>query len=667
MFKIKNKSEMNCKLSKLFFIALTLGVTYSGKAQTEEERKMIIKHTNVDALKSFAKEREDIDKINYQKAIQKAKELGKPLSGYTERGDYFELVGFYDGTEELKYYMTNMGEESGHVTFFNNTPTKSSLTTSKAHYLHNMEILGQNMIAGEWDGGAPFLGNFGIAGRVTLKDNGATMDPDNGVMHATHVAGTMISSGTGALIETKGFMPQGKLWACNWAQDQSEMATLAGQGLLFSNHSYGPKLEDAIPIFGAGFLGRYSTESKNIDIIANNAPYYTIVKSAGNDRTKYSTFNPTKGGRDLLSGMAVSKNVITVAAIYGIENYTGPNSVQMSSFSNYGPSDDFRIKPDISAKGVAVKSLSNSGAAGTDVLDGTSMASPAVTGGIGLWQQYYAQLFGANMRSSTVKALMAHTALEAGPADGPDHMFGWGVFNVEGGALVMEQKEQNTARIDELTLNTGEVYEYEFDYQGNNPLVATIAWNDPAGNAMDSGADSLFKSLVNDLDLRVVNLDTDEEFLPWALTNSFFSQGNNIAQRMDNNADVIEKVEVEGMVAGRYKIRVSHKGVLRGGSQIYSLILTGPGEPLSVKDEFLSKIEIYPNPVNDVLNVVLPDHVLSSKVGFEVYDLAGRKVNMSTGISNSGVVLNVEGLASGMYILKASVENTSTTFKFVKK
>lgn len=658
---------MNCKLSKLFFIALTLGVTYSGKAQTDEERKVIIKHTNVEALKSFVQARENTDKINYQKAIQKAKELGKPLNGYTEKGDYFELVGFYDGTEELKYYMTNTGEESSNATFFNNTPTKSSLTTSKAHYLHNIEILGQNMIAGEWDGGAPFLGNFGIAGRVILKDNGATMDPDNGVMHATHVAGTIISNGMGALIETKGFMPQGKLWACNWANDQTEMASLAGQGLLFSNHSYGPKLEDAIPAFGVGFLGRYSTESKNIDIIANNAPYYTIVKSAGNDRNNFSAFNPTKGGRDLLSGMSVSKNVITVAAIHGIETYTGPNSVQMSSFSNYGPSDDYRIKPDISAKGVAVKSLSNSGAAGITILDGTSMASPAVTGGIGLWQQYYAQLFGANMRSSTVKALMAHTALEAGPAAGPDHMFGWGVFNVEGGAMVMERKEQSTARIDELTLSTGEAYEYEFDYEGLNPLVATIAWNDPAGNAMDSGTDSLFKSLVNDLDLRVVNIGTNETFLPWALTNSFTSQGSNIAQQMDNNADVIEKVEVPGMVAGRYKIIVSHKGTLRGGSQIYSLILTGPGQPLSVKDELLSKIEIYPNPVSEVLNVMLPDHVLSNKVAFEVYDLAGRKVNVSTGAGNNGVALNVRSLASGMYVLKASVENTSTTFKFIKK
>jgi hypothetical protein len=57
-----------------------------------------------------------------------------------------------------------------------------------------------------------------------------------------------------------------------------------------------------------------------------------------------------KGGFDMLTGSSVSKNVLVVAAVNAVATYNGPSSVVMSSFSNYGPTDDGRIKPDISAK-----------------------------------------------------------------------------------------------------------------------------------------------------------------------------------------------------------------------------------------------------------------------------------------------------------------------------
>ena len=35
------------------------------------------------------------------------------------------------------------------------------------------------------------------------------------------------------------------------------------------------------------------------------------------------------------------------------------------------------------------------------------------------------------MRSATLKALAIGTALEAGPADGPDYVFGWGSIRIQ--------------------------------------------------------------------------------------------------------------------------------------------------------------------------------------------------------------------------------------------
>ncbi len=33
------------------------------------------------------------------------------------------------------------------------------------------------------------------------------------------------------------------------------------------------------------------------------------------------------------------------------------------------------------------------------------------------------------MKAATLKALAIHTADEAGPNEGPDYQFGWGLFN----------------------------------------------------------------------------------------------------------------------------------------------------------------------------------------------------------------------------------------------
>ncbi len=47
-------------------------------------------------------------------------------------------------------------------------------------------------------------------------------------------------------------------------------------------------------------------------------------------------------------------------------------------------------------------------------------STPATAGSLTLLQEYYAQLHaGSFMRSATLKALVIHTADEAGPAPGP--------------------------------------------------------------------------------------------------------------------------------------------------------------------------------------------------------------------------------------------------------
>lgn len=91
------------------------------------------------------------------------------------------------------------------------------------------------------------------------------------------------------------------------------------------------------------------------------------------------------------------------------------------------------------------------------------------------------------------------------------------------------------------------------------------------------------------------------------------------------------------------------------------LILDTTG--LSVEDNNLvSKIELYPNPVSDVVNIkgeLFIDSVF-------VYDLTG-KVVFSQNVSNYEVSLNISGLSSGTYITKIITNSGTKIVKLIKQ
>ncbi len=158
-----------------------------------------------------------------------------------------------------------------------------------------IDIYGTGMTVGEWDGGAVYAAHSDLTGRVTQVD-GAT-EVSN---HATHVAGTLIASGAGLIPDARGMAYGAYLDAYDWNLDDAEMATAGAAGLLVSNHSYGVAagwlyIGDPAPntwwwIGGSDpadvedpNFGYYDSLSQTWDEIAVNAPYYLIVKSAGND------------------------------------------------------------------------------------------------------------------------------------------------------------------------------------------------------------------------------------------------------------------------------------------------------------------------------------------------------------------------------------------------
>jgi hypothetical protein len=546
--------------SYLITAALLFFLMGGALAQSPAEKQKILQQTNVIRLQQLSMEFGEKQLAEKKRALEIARQKGWQVFISMPDGNFAELQRI-DAEGKPVYYVTQSNLTAAQTTRASRLWTGGGL---------GLELNGQGMIVGEWDGGPTRITHQEFGTRATQRDGVPFTTHNGNTNHATHVAGTMVASGVDG--NAKGMAHQATLWANEWNSDESEMAAQASQGLILSNHSYG---------YNSSFLsqwqfGFYDNTSASWDNIAINAPFYTIVKAAGNDRgAGYNTgapFNTT--GYNLITGSACSKNVLVVAAVNGVTNYTGPSSVTMSSFSSWGPTDDGRIKPDISGMGVNVYSTSSSSNTAYTTMSGTSMASPNVTGTLVLIQQHYKNLNAGNfMRSATLRGLVCHTADEAGTAPGPDYRFGWGLLNAERAANVVSQRNVSSV-IDERTLANNDTYTLNVTaLNSSTPLEVTIVWNDPAGTPLPNNTlNSTSPRLVNDLDVRVTYNSTT--FTPWILDPANPANG---ATNGDNIRDNIEKIVINNPVAGAtYTITVSHKGTLQGSNpQPYSLIVTG--------------------------------------------------------------------------------------------
>lgn len=522
-------------------------------AQTTEQIKKVVSATNATALKSFASQSRVSFLANKTKAIALAKIYNWPLQ--LKRNDtYSELVGV--SPDNLPIYYSTFNYGAGVTSRANKLYTGSSL---------GLNINGEDMLAGVWDAGNALPAHELFSNRSHVMDNTQFSH-----YHSTHVAGTIMGSDQFQNGNARGMAYKASVNSYDWNADISEVANAAANGLLISNHSYGRN-----PFFvTTADWGKYDLNSQSYDEIMSNAPYYQFVCAAGNSRGDYNT---EKEGYDVITGHGLSKNGITVAAVKEVLDYSGPASVEMSSFSSWGPTDDGRIKPDISAKGVDTFSALDNSTSSYGMLSGTSMAAPSVAGTLLLFQQYYNQLNASFMKAATLRGLMIHTADEAGNSPGPDYSFGWGLINAEKAADVIT-KNQLQSFIQENTLTQGNSYSVTVNSLGTEPLLATLCWTDPRGAIPDANVDSAVPQLVNDLDIRITqNTDT---YFPWKLD---VAHPSNAAIKGDNTVDNVEKAEVTNPF-GSYTITVSNKGTLQNNTQHYSLIISG----IAVKDFWIT-------------------------------------------------------------------------------
>lgn len=556
-------------------------------AQHESAYQKLRTVTNQQALLDIAEQEEAAYEKNKAAALTKAKALGWPIREELSDGRIIELQGLDQFGAPIYYTTYNL--DAARSTQTDDLWTGGNLGLS----LH-----GQGLFIAAWDGGATRLSHQEFGGRA-LQMDAATSNSS----HATHVGGTIVASGVD--YSAKGMAPEATLHAYAWGNDNAEMATAAANGLLISNHSYGTIAgwhntssgwrwygNTNISTEEDSDFGYYNSKARTWDNIAFNAPYYLIVKSAGNDRgdshggsheawngsgwINSSDVRPADGGTlgyDCISTYGNSKNILTVGATEDVMNHLNSNSVNISSFSGWGPTDDGRIKPDIVGNGVSVYSCDSGSDIDYSNKSGTSMSGPNVAGSLLLFQEHYSNLNGQFMRSATLKALALHTAFDAG-RPGPDYVFGWGLLNAR---EAVELITEASSSIVEENLPQGATHTQSFYNDGSRPIRLTIAWTDPAINPVGSNVlDNPSPRLVNDLDIRLID-EQGQVFEPYVLNPA---QPNATASTGDNVLDNVEQIYLAMPTAGRYTVQVSHKSSLVNNEQNFSLILEGETPPV---------------------------------------------------------------------------------------
>ncbi|MEO9870545.1 S8 family serine peptidase [Ekhidna sp.] len=550
----------NKRYIKALLLALIVSTTTTF-AQTLQQRQGISDKYNKAKLTQLQKDFKLKEDSRRSEAINMASLRGWDILKANSDGSVDELVAVSPDGYPIYYSIHN--EDAARSTRANHLNIGGSL---------GLSLDGQNMTAHVWDGGPTRTTHQEFDGpggnnRVSINDGVTGLNGNS--FHAQHVTGTIVASGVQAA--AKGMAPRAQARTHDWNNDLSEATSEAAAGMLISNHSYGFAWRNQ---FGqvqlpSWYGGAYIDDSRDWDNLMYNSPYYLMVVAAGNDGNDNSANSDPLGGNsafDKLTGHSTSKNNMVVAngQDANVNNDGSFNSVTISGSSSEGPTDDLRIKPDITGNGSGVYSTYDNADNAYNSISGTSMASPNVAGTLLLLQQHYNNINGNFMRAATLKGVALHTADDAG-ISGPDAVFGWGLLNAKAAAETLTDNG-NGSVIDELTLANGGSYTLNVDADGTNPLMVSISWTDPAGTANTGTINLATPVLVNDLDIRVTQGGTT--YNPYRMT------GVNSNSTGDNLVDPYERVDVSG-ASGSYTVTVTHKGSLSGGSQNFSLVVTG--------------------------------------------------------------------------------------------
>jgi hypothetical protein len=359
-----------------------------------------------------------------------------------------------------------------------------------------------------------------------------------GAYHSTHVYG--IIAGAGLINELyKGYAPKAR-FNTGSILDYGDDIRIYGADLTNNSYSSGTICSKSNP--SADYVS-----SMIADVQAMGFKSLIHVMAAGNSGSTQCSLYPA-GYNTVFSGYQSAKSTLTVGATFS-------NGV-LAGFSSRGPGRG-RLKPEIVAPGANIISTTPYNSYGSD--NGTSMAAPAVVGGLGLLYQRYQQIYGTKPESALMKPLLCNSATDLGPA-GPDYGYGFGFMNLNRAIQVLDAGNfyKDSAANQQTNTKTIAVP------QGIAKLKVMLYWQDPPASAFSA------RPLVNDLDIKVIT-PNGITVLPFVL-DTLPSLVANLARPGVDHINNIEQVVIDAPVAGNYLISVHGYEIGEGSQQSFYIV-----------------------------------------------------------------------------------------------
>lgn len=456
-----------------------------------------------------------------------------------------------------------------------------SRTNSRANILSSSlpggrDLSGEGIVLGVGDDSDPTR-HVDFTGRIINRA------ANIGGSHGLHVMGT--AGGAGLRDERyTGYAPKSTIIAQRFSGILANAPVyVQDHGMVITNNSYGNIVDDC------DAFGVYDLYSRVMDLQTFQMPNLQHVFAAGNSGLfNCSPYLP--GFRTVLGAYQTAKNTISVG-----------NTTELgvlASNSSKGPVRDGRIKPEIVAQGLNV--FSTLPGPGYSSLSGTSMAAPAISGGLALLYQRYKQLNGGiNPKNGLMKTLLCNGATDLGNT-GPDFSYGFGWMNVLHSVKMLEHNNYFNASVNSGATN---IHSLTIPPGASiTQLKVMLYWNDSAAAVLAGSA------LVNDLDLQVTDPSAGIH-LP-QLLNTTPANVNAPAITGADHINNIEQVVINNPAAGTYNFSVSGTTIPFSGQHEYFLVfdtipvsttLTYPvgGEHLQAGDAVYIHWDSYGNPAND--------------------------------------------------------------------
>jgi len=416
-----------------------------------------------------------------------------------------------------------------------------------------------------------FLWSAECAGGIAAKE-WDTQD------HGSHVAGTVAGDDFARLLvhdAGDGMAPGAKLVIQDAGYQVDDCADLPAlgcavadlnplfqqayaQGARLHTNSWGDNENGAVQ-------NNYSAASQDVDEFMWGHKDFLIFFAAGNR-------GPGAGS---VGTPSTAKSAVSVGA-----TLRGTSADSMASFSSCGPTDDGRIKPEVTVPGsVIVSANADNNVASrncnTKQSSGTSMASPGAAGLTALIRQYYTDGWypsgaanapdGFSPSAALLRATLVNSAQGmTGTAAIPANCQGWGRVLLDN-ALSFAPEARKLFVKEEAGFATGAVSQaisYPFLVDSSaEPFKVTLAWTDFPSTPAAS------PHLNNDLDLTVAA--PGGTFL-----GNVFSGGVSAAGGGADRRNTLEQVLLAAPAPGAYTVTVRSFNV-PDGPQPYALVVTG--------------------------------------------------------------------------------------------